>query len=184
MVRGKMFFIVDSDDFLPEKSIERIIYWESTINDMTGFAGVAGCKFYSNGNPVGSSFDGEYIDATSLERRRLNIKGDKAEVFYTDLIKKYPFPHFEGEKFVPEALIYNRIANDGYKFRWVNENFYICEYLPDGYTKNVDKNLISNWQGYSLYVKELMKSRASVREKVTPLLGYLLRFVLKGFMKK
>ena len=84
---------------------------------------------------------------------------------------------------MPEALIYNRIANDGYKFRWVNENFYICEYLPDGYTKNVHQNLVKNWRGYSLYVKELMNSKVSFREKFVPMCGYAIHFIMRIFIK-
>ena len=181
---GTMFFIVDSDDFLPENAVERIIYWENTISDKKSFAGVAGCRYTFEGDVLGSTFSGEYIDLTSLERRKHNILGDKAEVFYTEIIKKYPFPAFEGEKFVPEAVIFNRIANDGYKFRWVNENFYFCDYREDGYTKNVNSNLIKNWQGYSLYIRELLGSRVSVREKAVPALGYVYRWILRGFNKK
>ena len=181
---SKMLFVVDSDDYLPENAVERIFYWEGTISGKDGFAGVAGCKYHLDGSLTGTSFEGEYIDATSLERRSLNINGDKAEVFYTDIIKQYPFPRFEGEKFVPEAVVFNRIASDGYRFRWVNENFYFCEYLQDGYSKNVNANLIRNWQGYSLYVKELMKSKASLKEKIIPLCGYIYRYVLKVFGSK
>ena len=181
---GKMFFIVDSDDYLPDNAIERIKYWESTIEDKASFAGVAGCKYQKTGEELGSTFDGVYVDATSLERRKLKILGDKSEVFYTNVIKQYPFPKFAGEKFVPEAVIFNRIANDGLKFRWINENFYFCEYLEDGYTKNVNQNLIKNWQGYTLYIKELMSSQAAVGEKMIPLMGYIYRSVLKGLNKK
>lgn len=180
---GKMFFTVDSDDYLPYDSVEKIISWESTINSCSGFAGIAGCKYFADNKITGSTFEGEYVDATSLERRKLNILGDKAEVFYTDVIKKYPFPKFDGEKFVPEALIFNRIAMDGYKFRWVNDNFYYCQYLDDGYTKNVNRNLIKNWKGYTLYIKELLRSKASVKEKIIPAAGYVYRSILKGFYK-
>ena len=177
---GRMFWIVDSDDYLPEHAVATIKRYEGTIAGQKGFAGVAGCKHTTDGNLTGSTFDGEYLDASSLERRKYKILGDKAEVFYTDVIKRYPFPSFEGEKFVPEALIFNRIANDGYKFRWFNSNIYFCEYLPDGYTSNVNSNLIRNWQGYSLYVKELLFSKAALREKIIPLCGYLYRCILRG----
>ena len=52
----------------------------------------------------------QYLDCSSIERREKNIKGDKAEVFYTDVIKKYRFPEFSGEKFLSECVLWNEIA--------------------------------------------------------------------------
>jgi hypothetical protein len=40
-----------------------------------------------------------------------------AEVYRTDIMKKYPFPDFEGERFCPEGLVWDRIATK-YKLRY------------------------------------------------------------------
>ena len=178
--KGEYFFIVDSDDVLTDNAVETALKWFGTIKDENGFGGIGGQKGYKNGKAIGDSFDGLYLDATTLERAKYRINGDKAEIFYTDVLKKFPFPEFEGEKFVPEALVYNRIAQAGYKLRWFNEVVYLAEYLPDGYSANVDRLLISNWKGYSLYVKELMQSDAPLKAKIIPLAGYIMRIVKKG----
>lgn len=178
--KGEYFFIVDSDDILTDNAVETALKWFDTIKDEKGFGGIGGQKGYKNGKAIGDSFDGVYLDATSLERAKYRITGDKAEIFYTDVLKKFPFPEFEGEKFVPEALVYNRIAQAGYKLRWFNEIVYLAEYLPDGYSANVDRLLISNWQGYSLYVKELMQSNGPLKAKLIPLAGYIMRILKKG----
>ena len=39
---GKLFFTVDSDDYLTDNALERINYWENTIANQPGFCGVAG----------------------------------------------------------------------------------------------------------------------------------------------
>ena len=178
--KGEYFFIVDSDDILTDNAVETALKWFDTIKDEKGFGGIGGQKGYKNGKAIGESFDGVYLDATSLERAKYHITGDKAEIFYTDVLKKFPFPEFEGEKFVPEALVYNRIAQAGYKLRWFNEIVYLAEYLPDGYSANVDRLLISNWKGYSLYVKELIQSNGPLKAKLIPLAGYIMRIVKKG----
>ena len=95
---GKLLFIVDSDDFLTSKAIERITYWEKTIHDKNRICGLGFCKGMDENTIIGTSFTGNYLDATSLERAKFNINGDKAEVFYTDILKKYPFPEFKNEK--------------------------------------------------------------------------------------
>ena len=178
--KGEYFFIVDSDDILTDNAVETALKWFDTIKDEKDFGGIGGQKGYKSGKAIGDSFDGLYLDATTLERSKYRINGDKAEIFYTDVLKKFPFPEFEGEKFVPEALVYNRIAQAGYKLRWFNEIVYLAEYLPDGYSANVDRLLISNWKGYSLYVKELMQSNGPLKAKLIPLAGYIMRVVKKG----
>ena len=60
--------------------------------------------------------------------------GDKAEVYYTEVLRKYPFPEIEGEKFITERLVWDKIAHDGYLVRYFNEGIYFCEYLEDGLT--------------------------------------------------
>lgn len=42
--KGELLFIVDSDDFLLPKAIERIIYWEKTILSEDKVCGLGFCK--------------------------------------------------------------------------------------------------------------------------------------------
>ncbi|MBR5521034.1 MAG: glycosyltransferase family 2 protein [Oscillospiraceae bacterium] len=176
---GRYFWIVDSDDMLVPQSVEICAKWLRTIDNEPDIIGVSGTIITKDGQLLGETFEREYVDATSLERDKYNIKGDKSEIFRTDVLKQFPFPSFAGEKFVPEALVWNRIAMAGYKLRWFNEAVYIAEYLPDGYSRNVDKNLISNWKGYSLYVKEVVASSMPLRNKILIFGAYCLRFIKK-----
>lgn len=41
---------------------------------------------------------------------RHGVDGDLKEVFLTSVLKEFPFPEIEGEKFCPEALVWFRIA--------------------------------------------------------------------------
>lgn len=84
------------------------------------------------------------------------MTGDKAEVYRTDILKKYPFPEFEGENFLTEDVIWNRIAIDGYRIRWFNHVIYICEYLEDGLTKGKDRS-INNFKGFTEATKMRIK---------------------------
>ena len=179
LARGEYFWIVDSDDTITADGVETCLKWLKTLPKDKKFAGIGGLRGNSKGEVIGSTFKGEYLDTTQLERAKYNIMGDKSEVFYTEVMRRYPFPQFEGEKFVPEALVWNRIAADGYKIRWFNRIIHTTEYLSDGYTQNVDKNLIANWQGYSLYVKELMAGPAPVKDKVLIGGSYCLRGIKK-----
>ncbi len=158
LAKGKMFFIVDSDDYLPTNALETIIKVEATIfeDEKERFAGVCGIKAFFEGNCVGASFEGEFLDITMLERPKYKIYGDKAEVFYTSVLKRYPFPEFEGEKFVAECVVWDKIAYDGYKLRFFNETVYYCDYLEDGLSKNYWKVYAANPRGYGLYIQQMI----------------------------
>ena len=60
------------------------------------------------------------------------------EIFRTSVMKEFPFPDIEGEKFCPEVLVWNRIARK-YKLRYFNKIIYKVEYQPEGLTSNIVK---------------------------------------------
>lgn len=159
IAEGELFFIVDSDDYLTDNSLERIVYWESTIEDKEKFAGVSGNRGYSENEIIGAAFEGEYVDGTALEREKNNLLGDKAEVFYTDILRKNKFPEIEGEKFITERIVWDELGYQGFKLRWFNEIIYICNYLEDGLTNSVRNLFINNPKGYALDIKTQIKFR-------------------------
>ncbi len=154
---GELFFIVDSDDSLTEDALETIVRWEKTIINKDEFCGLSGNRGRNPREIIGTTFEGEYVDATSLERSKLKITGDKAEVFYTHIIKKYKFDEIEGEKFITEATVWDRMAYDGYKIRWFNKTIYICDYLEDGLTQNMAKVFAKNPIGSAIYINQQIK---------------------------
>lgn len=155
LAQGELFFIVDSDDYLTDTALERIVNVAESIpvDQIKNFAGVCGLKGYSSDTLVGKTFaDKEYLDITSLERPKYGVYGDKAEVFYTDILKKYPFPEIENENFITECVVWDKIAFDGYKLRFFNDIVYICDYLPDGLTNQGTSLFDKNPKGYGLYL--------------------------------
>jgi hypothetical protein len=59
-------------------------------------------------------------------------------VFRTSVLKEIPFPETEDEKFVPEVLVWNRIACK-YKLRVFHEVVYNRDYLDGGLTDKIVK---------------------------------------------
>lgn len=171
LARGKMFFIVDSDDWLLDKATLFIVENEKTL-PKNGFAGLSGRKAYSNGSLIGDQREPKRIDSTSLERKKNGISGDQAEVFYTAILREHPFPEIEGENFIEEALVWNRIARDGLKIRWLNTAIYIAEYRKDGLTAKKSAIQRKNIRGYRMYVFEFAKSGAPFKDRVHLLLYY------------
>lgn len=143
--KGELVFFLDSDDWLLNNSLQLIVEEEIKIlpKDKSKVAAIEGLKCYTDGKIIGTTFNGDFIYSPYIGRTKYNISGDKAEVYYTDIVKKYPFPEYANEKFATERLVWNQISHDGYIIRWFNKPIQYCEYLDDGLTAG----------GYVMYSK-------------------------------
>lgn len=171
---GNLFFIVDSDDCITSNALTEIDKWEATLNE-ENFIGIGGLRIFTDNKINGTTFENAngYLDCTSLERRKNGITGDKAEVVYTEILKKYKFPKIDGEKFMPEAYVWNKISHDGFKFRWVNEPFIIGEYLEDGLTKNIKGNLMKSAKSQLLFLKDYIEFEDDFIRKIAHYSSYV-----------
>lgn len=133
IAQGELFVILDSDDWLAPTALERLLYhWESIPPQVRGsYTGVVGLYAYPSGKVVGSTFPAPVIDSNAVEiRTKYRVKGDKFGMNRTDVLREFPFPEDLG-KFVPESLVWNRIARR-YRIRYVNEVLAYTEYQPGG----------------------------------------------------
>ncbi len=151
--RGELFFIADSDDWLPETAVADVIEAFTTIKDSDSFAGVCGLDQYADGSIVGSGLPCASIDATPQEiRNKWRVTGDLKEVFRTNVLREYPFPEIPGERFCPEALVWNRIGLK-YQLHYFNKPIYTVEYQPDGLSNTITiarmKSPIASMMTYS-----------------------------------
>lgn len=169
---GDVFFIVDSDDYLPEDAIEKIIFYFNQIDRDESFAGISGVRTFFSGERIGGELFYQVLDCTSLELRfKYNITGDMAEAFKTKVLRKYLFPEFNGERFCPEALIWNRIALR-YKLRYTNEQIYMCEYRPDGLSAKIAALRMHSPRASMLYYSELYNMPVSGSQKIKAAINY------------
>lgn len=165
---GELFFIVDSDDWLPSDSLETIqYYWDSVKaeNRQHEFAGVSGNRIHSDGSVNGGNVPYDVLDSDVFNyRHHLGIKGDKAEVYLTDILKQYPFPVYNGEKYCPESLVWYRIG-ENYKLRFFNKGIYIGDYLDGGITDR-SRTIRANYPRYTAIAYKEMVNHAKM-----PLMG-------------
>lgn len=153
LAHGELFFIVDSDDYLTPNAIEKLYRWRDSLDYKLPWAGISGARGYGENQYIGSVCDQkDYVDAKNTERDKYGLVGDKAEAYFTEVLKKYPFPEIEGENFITEEVVWNAIAKDGYYLRWFKDIIYICNYLEDGLTKNNTK-YVRNPKGVLLWAR-------------------------------
>ena len=137
--KGELLLILDSDDSLPDNSLELITKVYSQIKDDESFGGVCGYMAHHDGTIIGKGNKENILDTNSVDLRyRFNVKGDMCEVFKTSVLKEIPFPEIDGEKFCPEALVWNRIAKK-YRLRVFRNVIYFRDYLDGGLTDKIVK---------------------------------------------
>lgn len=133
---SELTFIVDSDDYLPENAVETILAYHEKYRGTPGLCGYSFLRCHGDGRVNTAYFPSdELIGSYAQVRINGGIGGDKAEVFYTEILKKYPFPVFSGEKFMPEDTVWMRMSGP-YQMVHINQNIYFCDYLEGGLTQS------------------------------------------------
>lgn len=166
--QGEIFFTIDSDDYLTDDACEKINDWMESIRGLDNFCGIVANRGQTptetrntvwRTDPDSPWYNKPYRDADFLERYEeatsYPIDGERAEVFWTDIFKKYPYPEFEGENFITPCIPWNRMAHDGYKIRVFEDIIWIWEYLEDGLTiKGANNRFLRNPKGQGLTLRE------------------------------
>ncbi|WP_174734332.1 glycosyltransferase family 2 protein [Mesobacillus harenae] len=174
-----LFFIVDSDDYITESAIEKLItsWTQEKSENLSGIIAMRGnVKTYT---PIGGTMLPEIKTETLYNLyNKYSYKGDLAVVYRTDVLKKFPFPYIEGEKFISEAYIWMKI-DEHYKMLILRDIIYLCEYLDDGYTTNAKKLMLNNPKGYRLYylqharMSQYLSRGLKIKRKIISIIKYI-----------
>jgi len=163
---GELFICLDSDDEYVENGLETILKYWKKYEKNNDIAGMGYLSTYPNEEVIGSSFPEKEMISTQFDiYNKYGVKGDKGLMFRTEIIKKYKFPVFDDEKFITEAVVYNRIC-EKYKMVYVNEKIEIKEYQEDGLTAKYNNLLLRNPKGQALYHNEINSQNLSFKQKV------------------
>lgn len=168
---GSYLLILDSDDTLTADAVQMILDEAHKIDAQPNIAGIAGRRIFQDGTIVGNKLP-QSIIATSLAiRYQYSIIGDLVEVFKTEVLKKFPFPEYIGEKFCPEALLWNRIAQK-YSLLFTNKGFYITQYLAGGLTDNIIKIRMKSPQASMTHYAELASYKIPLIQKIKATINF------------
>lgn len=163
---GELFFIVDSDDYLANNAVERILHHYGQVKDDETFAGVGGMRSSLDGVRIGGDVSFGILDCSFVEiRTKYGISGDLAEAYRVSVLKQFPFPEIVGEKFCPEAFVWYQIAKS-YKLRFFNEKIYFCEYLPDGLTSKITQLRYRNPVGTLLTYNVMSAKYVPIKKRI------------------
>ena len=154
----ELFTCVDSDDYLTDDAVDLILMtWLDCVDNCVGIL----CLREVSSVPDKM----KNIGYTTLRDAycKYGLKGDTMLVHKTDIIKKYRFPNFTGEKFVPEDYLYDKIDQDG-KLMFFNKVLYRGKYLNDGYTCDMAKLIKNNPKGYNVFITQRLLFDYSLKQ--------------------
>lgn len=153
LARGELFFTVDSDDYLTDDALEKVAQWETELPKDGKFCGFAGNLGTAPDTTPNKRLPGAYYDGNAFDRYGV-VEGERASIFYTQIHRRYLYPDCPGEKFMTEAVTWNRMAHDGYKMRFFNDIIWIYEYKADGLTNAGYDLFLNNPQGTGIFFRE------------------------------
>ena len=162
--RTELFLCVDSDDYLIDTAVDILIkQWKE--NDHTNIAGIIAKKGYDMEKELGSGYFPDQKVCNLQNMMNKTYFGDTTLCFSSRVIKQYLFPVIENEKFLSETYIYDQI-DQKYDYILYPKIITICEYLTDGYSKNMDKISYRNPVGRMYHEAQNIKLKRGILNKL------------------
>lgn len=184
-ISEELTFIVDSDDYLADDAIETIVQdWSKYKNEDVG--GLSYHKMKFDGTIIGDSYvGGDVVLKTYIDMRiNDNVKGDSAEVYRTDILKQFNFPEFKGEKFLSEAILWNKISLAGYKLVYISKGIYYCEYRNDGLTSKARVLQLKSPKGTMLHAQMHLNEKVKLKKRCKYMIMYIAMVKFAGVTYK
>ncbi len=148
---GEWFMCLDSDDLLSDGALQNIL---SILPTCTGnVCAVAAYKRDLDGNLLCDKFEDEQ-PINGIYTLLGKYHGEYVFLFRTDKIKKYPYPTIEGERFISECLLYDRLELEGYSVLPFDKVIQECEYQAEGLSLAYKKLLKNNPCGVQMFYNQ------------------------------
>ena len=144
---GDLFLCLDSDDWLKNDAVENILNIANSLDEKQF---IVAYKMSEKDKSLSDTFPD--IRSCSLKQlsQEYNCNGEFSLIFPTKLASMFPFPEFDGERFITEAVVYDRI-NYVANAVLLPKTITICEYQEDGLSNNLNTIMKNNPAGYCLY---------------------------------
>lgn len=150
--KTELFVCIDSDDWIVNDSIERILTEWRYLSDeeKETLCGMVAYRGVDTDKTIGNDFPVDIKKSTLSGLYRKGFRGDTTLIFKSNVIKQYLFPIIGNEKFITEAYAYDQIDLK-YEYYLMRKIITVCEYRDDGLTQNLLKTTFKNPGGYTAY---------------------------------
>lgn len=180
--------ILDSDDYLTSDAINVLTEKVKLLND--DVAGIIGNRIDSMGEIIGTPMPNIALASGNELYQKYGLVGDTLRLYKTHVLKQFLFPEIEGEKFVSENVVFDKI-DQKYKLLVIQERLYIGEYQKEGYTSNIYGVHLRNPLGYALSLRSSVETAVTIKKKISYMILYsiwcnkmMIKFEIEGFFNK
>lgn len=154
---------IDSDDFMPDDAIEKILrLWKEY--GYPDSAGMVGLDAYKDGQIIGTRLP-EIKECKFSELYTFyKVTGDKKFVHNRRIFNRYlPYPFFDKEKFPITSYLYLLIEQK-HKLLLFNEVFCIVEYMEDGLSNGLINQYRKSPKSFAFYRLAKMRYALTYKE--------------------
>jgi hypothetical protein len=119
-------------------------------------------------------------------RHKYKIPPEYVQVYKTEIISKYKYPIYPGEKYMPLSYVQDQIDLK-YQFMVVQEPLMVCEYYSDGITKNHHRLVKNNPNGYIEFRRQQIVFARNLKDKLMACITYDTGNIIarkKGWLEK
>ena len=172
-----LFLCLDSDDMLVDTAVFDLLSSYDTVKgeviDGKRVGGIVAHKGRSKTELL-SGVGFPKCDFSTLYGLYLKgFKGETTLMYETDILRQFYFPEIDGEKYVPEDYVYDKIDNVC-TLGVLDKIVTVCEIVEEGYTDSVKALRRNNPKAWYLYYEQ--------RSYITPFsilkIKYLGRYVI------
>ncbi len=171
----ELIVCIDSDDFMPEDAVEKIIrFWRQYGSDK--YCGFTGLDYFINGGPIGGKFPDDFKEGYfhELALKKLHT-GDTKQVMRTELMRQVaPQEGFPGEKnFNPIYMLLQ--VEDKYPMLFLNENLCWVDYQEgDSMSRAIYKQYINSPRSFAkLRRLEMTLKHNTLKDKFRSAIHYV-----------
>ncbi len=169
LAEGEFVQIFDSDDRCTANALERFDHHWRQVPDTSRFANVSSLCCTTDGKVIGETYPADYVDAFTFADQIRYGKWERWRMDRTAVLREFPFP--EGEPFVPEGLVWNRISKK-YAARFINEALRIYEPRADSLSQKIFLLRVLSPKATLAHYSELALSTASVQIRLRAAINF------------
>lgn len=171
--RGELFLNADSDDMFVHDALETFWSVWNDIEEKESFSAVTALCMDSEGKIIGDKFPLDVFDSNTIEVTYSHkVGGEKWGFHKTEVLKKFPFPRFDQEKFMPEAYVWNEISRK-YKTRYINRALRFYSINLDSLSSDTISLRKKSPKGTLFYYDSLNELNIPLLEKIKASVNYV-----------
>lgn len=146
----ELFVCLDSDDCFTKNAVSDILKRWDEVSGKGNIAGIVANKGETEDKPLYGCHLPDVTEDTLSGLYRKGFKGETTLIYRTEVLKKHLFPEIDGEKYIPEDVVYDEIDRE-YKLSVMDKVLTVCILTENGLTDRAKELREQNPNGWYIY---------------------------------